>query len=46
MDRNIEKKFIKENEKDENVLHEATRCKKPKLTQHYGITELEKKINT
>jgi hypothetical protein len=26
---NIEKKFIKENEKDENVLHEATRCKKP-----------------
>jgi hypothetical protein len=28
MDRNIEKKFIKENEKDENVLHEATRCKK------------------
>ncbi len=29
MDRNIEKNFIKENEKDENVLHEATRCKKP-----------------
>jgi ribulose kinase len=29
MDRNIEKKFIKENEKDENVLQKATRYKKP-----------------
>jgi hypothetical protein len=45
MYRTIEKKFIEENEKDENVLHEATRCKKTIANLSLWHYRIRKKIH-